>query len=99
MLAGAMEAKIRPAVVIASEVYLRERPGVLVGILTTKIPALVSASDYVLEDWNAASLRARSCFRAYVLTLDQSDASVIGQLSRRDWEQVRLRVRAAFAQV
>jgi mRNA-degrading endonuclease toxin of MazEF toxin-antitoxin module len=37
MLAGAMEAKIRPAVVIASEVYLRERPDVLVGILTTKI--------------------------------------------------------------
>jgi hypothetical protein len=36
MLPGAAETKVRPAVVIASETYLVERPDVLVGILTTK---------------------------------------------------------------
>ena len=38
MLSGAVETKIRPAVVIASPTYLVERPDVLVGILTTKSP-------------------------------------------------------------
>jgi mRNA-degrading endonuclease toxin of MazEF toxin-antitoxin module len=38
MLAGAVETKVRPAVIIASDSYLRERPDVLVGVLTTKIP-------------------------------------------------------------
>jgi hypothetical protein len=38
MLPGAAETKVRPAVAIASEAYLVERPDVLVGILTTKPP-------------------------------------------------------------
>jgi len=38
VLAGALETKVRPAVVIASSVYLAERPDVLVGILATKVP-------------------------------------------------------------
>ena len=41
MLAGAAETKVRPAVVIASGTYLVERPDVLVGILTTKLPRAV----------------------------------------------------------
>ena len=38
VLAGALETKVRPAVVISSSTYLVERPDVLVGILTTKAP-------------------------------------------------------------
>jgi hypothetical protein len=38
MLPGAVETKVRPGVVIASETYLVERPDVLVAILTTRIP-------------------------------------------------------------
>jgi mRNA-degrading endonuclease toxin of MazEF toxin-antitoxin module len=38
LLPGAAETKVRPAVVIASDIYLVERPDVLVGILTTKLP-------------------------------------------------------------
>ena len=47
MLPGSVVTKVRPAVVIASETYLRERPDVLVGIRTTKIPAL-HAVHYLL---------------------------------------------------
>ena len=64
LLAGAVETKIRPAVLIASETHLVERPDVIVGILTTRIPAELASSDYVLLDWQAAGLRAASCFRA-----------------------------------
>ena len=85
MLVGAVETKVRPAVIIASETYLAERPDVLVGILTTKPPRPLTASDCALTDWQAAGLRAGSYFRAYVLTLHRSELTVIGQLSEADW--------------
>lgn len=97
VLAGAQQTKVRPAVVIASSTYLVERPDVLVGILTTKLPNVTTSSDCVLMDWQSAGLRAQSCFRAYVLTAHRSELSVIGHLSDRDWSQVMGCVRAAFA--
>jgi hypothetical protein len=48
-------------------------------------------------DWQLAGLRAESYFRAYVLTAHRSELTVIGHLSSRDWNQVRICVRAAFA--
>jgi mRNA interferase MazF len=97
VLAGAQETKVRPAVVIASVTYLAERPDVLVGILTTKLPKAPGSTDYILLDWRSAEIRAESCFRVYVLTTHRSELTVIGHLSARDWESVKARVRAAFA--
>jgi mRNA interferase MazF len=97
VLIGAQETKVRPAVVIASATYLAERPDVLVGILTTKLPGTPGTTDYVLLDWRSAGLRAESCFRAYVLTTHRSELTVIGHLSARDWNAVRARVRSALA--
>jgi hypothetical protein len=96
-LVGAQETKVRPAVVIASTTYLAERAAVLIGILTTKLPKPPCTTDYILLDWRSAGLRAESCFRAYVLTTHRSELTVIGHLSARDWESVKIRVRAAFA--
>ena len=93
VLVGAQVTKVRPAVVIASPTYLAERPDAVVGILTTKLPGTLMTTDYVLQDWQSAGLRALSCFRAYVLTAHRSELTVIG----RDWESVKARVRAAFA--
>ena len=94
---GAAETKLRPAVVISSDTYLVERPDVLVGILTTKLPLRAGTTDYVLLDWRPAGLRAVSCFRAFVLTIHRSELTVIGHLSERDWTQVQSCVRGAFA--
>ena len=96
MLPGAAVTKVRPAVVIASTRYLLERPDVIVGILTTRIPAPLASTDYALLDWQTAGLRAPSCFRAYVLTLHRSETTLIGHLSDRDWTQVNARVRLTF---
>jgi mRNA interferase MazF len=96
-LPGVMETKVRPAVIIASEAYLREHRDIMVGILTTKVPHPLTATDYLLDDWQAAGLRASSCFRMYVLTIPSSNATVIGHLSPCDRMQVRQRVRTAFA--
>lgn len=54
VLAGAQETKVRPAVVIASATYLAERPDVLVGILTTKLPNALGSTDHILLDWRSA---------------------------------------------
>jgi len=97
MLPGAVETKVRPAVIIASESYLAERPDVILGILTTKVPSPLASTDYVLRDWLAAGLRAESCFRAYILTLHRANVTVIGNLSTEDWTHVRDRVLRAFA--
>jgi mRNA interferase MazF len=97
MLPGAVETKVRPAVVIASEIYLSERPDVIVGILTTKIPLPLASTDYLLRNWQAAGLRAQSCFRAYILTLHRSNVTIVGRLSSEDWNQVKDRVLRAFA--
>ena len=97
VLIGARETKVRPAVVIASATYLAERPDAVVGILTTKLPRNVGTTDYILQDWRNAGLRAESCFRAYVLTAHRSELTVIGHLSARDWDGVKARIRAAFA--
>jgi hypothetical protein len=96
MLPGAVETKVRPAVVIASETYLVERPDVLVAILTTRIPSRVGATDYVLRDWQFAGLRAESCFRMYVITMYRSELNVIGHLSERDGIGVRVCVERAI---
>ena len=66
-LPGAVQTKVRPAVVIASDTYLVERPDVIVGVLTSKIPSAPASTDYILADWHEAGLRAQSCFRAYML--------------------------------
>lgn len=97
VLAGAVETKVRPAVVIASHAYLVERPDVLVGILTTKLPKPTTSTDCVLLDWQSAGLRAESYFRAYVLTMHRSELTIIGHLSSRDCNQVKACVRTAFA--
>ena len=97
MLAGAVETKVRPAVVIASNEYLSEHFDVLVGILTTKLPNPSTSTDCVLADWQSAGLRAKSHFRAYVLTIHRSELSVIGRLSDRDWNRVKACVLGAFA--
>jgi mRNA interferase MazF len=97
LLLGASETKVRPAVVISSDTYLVERLDVLVGILTTKLPAPMTSSDYRLLDWEACGLRAPSVFRAYVLTIHRSNATIIGHLSERDWQAVKACVRTAFA--
>jgi mRNA interferase MazF len=97
ILVGALETKVRPAVVIASATYLAERPDVVVGILTTKLPKTPATTDYVLQDWRSAGLRSESCFRAYVLTAHRAELTVIGHVSTRDWDSIKMRVRAAFA--
>ena len=93
---GATGLKRRPAVVISSDLYHAHRPDVILGVLTTRLAGAGTPTDYLLQDWASAGLRNPSAFRAYVLTCLPSATRRIGQLTARDWDAVRERVRLAL---
>ncbi len=58
--AGALGVKRRPAVVVSSDLYHASRPDVILGVLTTNVGTATTATDYLLQDWQSAGLRAAS---------------------------------------
>ena len=93
---GAQGVKRRPGVVLSTQTYHRDRPDVILGLLTTRIPAKLAPTDYVPNDWGAAGLHQPSVFRAYLATLDRSELSQpVGRLIAGDWCEVRKRCRLA----
>ena len=89
---GAHLTKTRPAVVLSTTEYHRHRPDVILGVITTRQSDPLSPTDCEIQDWKAAGLHVPSCFRLYLVTLLQRNVRVIGGLTHRDWQAVRLRV-------
>lgn len=83
---GATGTKRRPAVIVSTDAYHRERPDVILGVLTTNVRSAATSLDCVLQDWAAAGLHAPSAFRSYFGMALRSHVRVIGHLSDRDWE-------------
>jgi mRNA interferase MazF len=96
---GTTGVKRRPAVILSSATYHANRPDVIVGLITSQIKGL-GATDYVLQDWQAAGLRVASVFRSFIATLPASaNLVVIGQLSERDWQGVKACVKMALTEL
>ena len=90
--------KRRPAVVLSSSMYHRERPDVIVGIITSQLASATARSDYVLADWREAHLWRPSAFRSFLITVPKTAIiKRVGRLSRRDWTEVTHRLRSALA--
>lgn len=52
----------------------------------------------MLQDWKTAGLRVSSAFRCFIVTLPQSANPVlIGHLSERDWQEVRICLKKSLA--
>src|SRR5262245_21791726 len=94
---GAHQGKRRPAVVVSTDAYHAARPDVVLALLTTPLPRVLTPFDYVLLDWAAAGLHQASVLRVYLEMAPQTDVLVIGHLSDRDWQEVQARLRAALA--
>ena len=69
---GVVQTKRRPAVVLSSTAYHANRPGIIVGLVTSQTSKATSPSDYLLQDWQSAGLRLSSAFRAFIVTLPAS---------------------------
>jgi mRNA interferase MazF len=94
---GATGVKRRPAVVVSTDTYHAHRPDIVVCLLTSQVPAARAPTDYALQDWAVAGLRAPSIFRVYMGMTLASAAPVIGRLSDRDWREVQACLRIALA--
>ena len=96
---GVTGTKRRPAVVLSSALYHRERPDVILGVITSQVGSANAVTDYLLQDWGAAGLRKPSAFRAFLVTVPRSSiATHVGRLSKSDWQAVRERIQTALAQ-
>jgi mRNA interferase MazF len=93
---GADATKVRPAVVLSTELYHRYRPDAIVGLITTQPPRELSPTDCELRDWRHAGLHQPSFFRLFTVTLLQRDVRLIGRLSESDWALVRACFKAGF---
>lgn len=96
-LIGVARTKRRPAVVVSTDTYQASRPDVILAEITTQVARATGPTDYVLQDWAAANLRAPSACRVFLHTLPAADLRPIGHLSDRDWAEVQARLRIALA--
>ena len=93
---GVVGTKRRPAVVVSSEAYHRERLDAILAVVTGEINKSISSTDYLLQDWQAAGLKKPSAVRIFLFTLPQSKIIKIGELSEKDWTKVKTRLQIAF---
>lgn len=95
---GVTGVKRRPAVVLSSPEYHEIRPDLVIGLLTTQTTNPPGPTDHALQDWRQAGLRKPTVFRSFFATLPQAvQPVVIGYLSTRDWQAVRVSARRALA--
>jgi len=55
---GAHLTKTRPAVVLSTPEYHKERPDVILGLITSKRSDVLCSTDYEIQDWQFAGLHA-----------------------------------------
>jgi mRNA interferase MazF len=95
---GVTGVKRRPAVVISTVDYHTALRDVILGAVATNLAIATTPTDHLIADWTAAGLRRPSAFRAFLVTLPQSEIlAVIGHLSSSDWQLVRECIRIAIA--
>jgi mRNA interferase MazF len=95
---GTQGIKRRPAVVVSTDLYNTTRPDVILGELTSVIPATLDPTDYLLQDWAAAGLHRPSLFSAYLDTQEARRViAVIGHVTDRDWREIQARLRLGLA--
>lgn len=89
--------KVRPAVVISSDLYHDLKPDLLLAALTSQVAKATGALDYVLTDWRDAGLRYPSALKPVLFTLDPMRVlHRIGALNSTDMIQVEKRLRNAL---
>ncbi len=94
---GAKETKVRPLVIISTQLFHQHHPDLIVGLLTTQLKAANTPTDYILKDWQAAGLHQPSAFRAYLGMVPANRVIRIGRLSDRDRRAVQECLKRAIA--
>ena len=93
---GVISTKRRPAIVVSSETYHKERPDIILAVVTSQVNKSNSSTDYILQNWQAAGLNKPSAVRIFLFTLPRNKIVEIGELSEKDWTQVQKRLQISL---
>ena len=83
--------KRRPAVVVSSDAYHRERPDVIVVAVTSRTAGLTARfGDVLIEQWRDAGLLKASLIKPVFMTIEESlILRKLGALQQRDVDALR----------
>jgi mRNA-degrading endonuclease toxin of MazEF toxin-antitoxin module len=96
--AGGRGQKRRPVVVISSDAYHAAQPAnTIVARISANVSGHQTATDYTLQDWQAAGLHEPSVVTSFLVTIEPLDILArIGHLSHHDLKGVETRLRLAL---
>jgi len=88
--ASSLKYKARPAVVLSSDLYLREgRETLIIVAVSSRVDGKLSYEPEIF-DWESSGLLKPSIFKAAVATIEKSSVLTrVGTLSLRDRENLR----------
>lgn len=89
--------KRRPAVVISSQAYNRQKPDVILAAITSQIRTPLSFGEALIQDWQKAGLFKSSVLKPVIVTVEKSMlAQTLGQLNQADQQALRNMIRQAI---
>jgi mRNA interferase MazF len=82
--------KQRPAVVISSDAYHRERPDLIIMAVTSQIRPSTTVGDVFVQDWQTAGLIKSSAIKPVITTIEpRLVRKQLGTLSSADQKRLR----------
>ncbi len=83
--------KQRPAVVISSDLYHRERPDIIILAITSQVRTAFGLGEVPVTHWQAAGLIKPSVFKPLVTTIEQTLViKRLGSLTVADQQSLRV---------
>jgi mRNA interferase MazF len=89
--------KRRPAVVISSQAYNRQKPDVILAAITGQVRSPLGFAETHIQDWQAAGLLKPLVLKPVVVTVEKAMlAQTLGQLNQADQQALRNMIRQAI---
>jgi mRNA interferase MazF len=89
--------KRRPAVVVSSPAYHRERPDLILMAATSQIRPAAGVGEVTVRDWQGAGLLKPSAIKPVVTTVERGlVVKRLGRLKDQDREALRQAIQAIF---
>ena len=88
------DTKKRPAVVVSSPAYHKERSDLILMAVTSQVKALPRAGEALVADWKGAGVLKPSLLKPILFTLDRGLVlRLLGKLGHEDQESLRQSLR------
>jgi len=90
--------KVRPALIISSNVYHKAQPAnILIIAMSGNVAGHQSATDYTINNWESAGLIRPSVVTSFITTITPSEIRyTIGRLSSKDLSGVEKKLRISL---